>query len=518
MALNLFGGGKVDHPMADPKRARQIIDELPASDASKALGEISEWLESLNRTDGFKLDRRYDNVDLLDGAAKNHQRKLAQDYLAMPRQQKFQENRLWTASFGFWKELGAAYIRCVQEHEANIGGSAAMRKSMPVVVARALRALTLQLKWTMGRYGVVEPRIWTDIARLYRLAEQKAWAESEVAIYPGAHGAGSVRQEFLKALMLSAASPDGLPPTRQEVAERAVAHFARSFRLSIKPEGCTHCFDLAAPRAPVRLLKGVAPVESMRFFGAGEALAGIEKLALQIAGSGSVPSDVNLGGNYEKEVLVGVLKHLALQLAENPPARSSERRFTAGRITVVPGLADIMGVLDPASTDALDFSQQTSTPSAESWIVVNVSEGGYGAIIPPQKSDWIKVGTLVGVQNEVAPEWGLGLVRRIARDEHQQRQVGIQLLTRAAIPIKVARSGSTSGFNANREPQGAILLSTAPDKQGEVGVVLREGIFNGRDSLEMTIKDKAYLLMPAAMVEDGEDFDWAKFKVMQRSA
>ena len=518
MALNLFGGSKVDHPMADPKRAREIIEELPSADAAKALAEIAEWLESLNRTDGFKLDRRYENIDLLDGAAKNHQRKLAQDYLAMPRQQKFQENRLWTTSYGFWKDLGDAYIRCVQDHESNAGGAAAIRKSMPVIVARALRALTLQLKWTMWRYGVIEPRIWTDLARLYQLAEKKGWAEGEVAIYPGAHGSGSVKQEFLKALMLSASAPDGLPPGRQEVAERAVAHFARSFRLSAKPEGCTHCIDLAAPKPPVRLLKGVAPVESMRFFGAGDALSGIEKLAAQIVGSGSIPSDVNLGGNYEKEVVIGVLKHLALQLAENPPERSSERRFTAGRITVVPGLNDIMGVLDPTSTDELDFSQRTTLPTAESWIVVNVSEGGYGAIIPPQKSDWIKVGTLVGVQNEVAPEWGLGLIRRIARDDHQQRQVGIQLLTRAAIPIKVARSATVSGFDANREPQGAILLSTSPDKQGEVGVVMREGIFNGRDSLEMTVKDKAYLLMPAAMVEDGEDFDWAKFKVMQRSA
>src|SRR4029079_13628094 len=105
MALNLFGVGKRDHPMADPKRARQIIDELPSGDAVKGLSEISEWLESMGRTDGFKLDRRYENVDLLDGAAKNHQRKLAQDYLGTPRQQKFQENRLWTLCSGLWDEL-----------------------------------------------------------------------------------------------------------------------------------------------------------------------------------------------------------------------------------------------------------------------------------------------------------------------------------------------------------------------------------------------------------------------------
>lgn len=511
MALNLFGGGKVDHPMADPKQAQQRVAELPA-DAAKALQEISELLESISQTDGFKLDRRFENVDLLDGAAKNPQRKLAQDYLAMPRQQKFHENRLWTGVFGFWKHLGDAYIHCVHGHEANLGGATAIRKNLPVIVARAIRTLTLQLKWILLRYGLAEPRIWTDLARLYKLAEQKGFAESAIAIYPGSHGSGTVQREFLKALMLSASSTDGLPPVKQEIAERAVAHFSESFKLSASPDGCTHFFDLAAAKPPTRLFKGAASSPTVRFFGAGDALAALERMTTQIQARGAIPTDVNLGGNYEKDVVIGVLKHLAAQWSDKPPVRNSERRHTAGRITVVPGLTDIIGVLDPASSDELDFSQEQAAPSAESWIVVNVSDGGYGAIIPPQKSDWIKVGTLVGVQSEVSKHWGIGLIRRILRDEHQQRQVGIQLLTRTAIPIKVAKSG------AGPDLQSAILLSTSPDKQGEVGVVLREGLFNGRDSLDMTVKDKGYLLMPSTMVEDGEDFDWAKFKVMQRSA
>jgi hypothetical protein len=259
------------------------------------------------------------------------------------------------------------------------------------------------------------------------------------------------------------------------------------------------------------MFKDSASQAGMRFFGAGDALAALERMSAQVRERGAVPPDVNLGGNYEIEIVQSVLKHLAMQWSDNAPVRSSERRQTAGRITVVPGLTDIIGVLDPASTDALDFSQEQAAPSAESWIVVNVSDGGYGAIIPPQKSDWIKVGTLVGVQNEMERNWGVGVIRRITRDEHQQRRVGIQLLTRAAIPIKVAKSGGAAS-----ELQPAILLSRSPDKQGEVGVVLRHGLFSGRDSLDMMVKDKGFLLMPAKMVEDGEDFDWAKFKVMQR--
>jgi hypothetical protein len=146
---------------------------------------------------------------------------------------------------------------------------------------------------------------------------------------------------------------------------------------------------------------------------------------------------------------------------------------------------------------------------------VNVSEGGYGAIVPPKKSEWLKVGTLVGLQSETSKHWGVGLVRRISSDEHKQRRVGVQLVSKAALPIKVGKPAA-NGSPGNLQP--AILLSTSPDAKGEVGVILREGLFNSRDSLDMLVKDKSYLLMPSSVVEDGDDFEWAKFKVMQRSA
>lgn len=515
MALDWLGGGKVDHPMADPKRAREIVAELPARDSAKALAEITEWLDSLNRTDGFKLDRRLENVDLLDGAAKNHQRKLAGEYLAVTRQQKFQENRLWNGVFGFWKQLGDAYTRCVNEHESGASGAAAIRKSLPVILARAMRALALQLKLMLLRFGPVEPRIWSELASLYRLAEQKGHVDGVIAMYPGAHGESTIKREFLKALMLSASSPDGLLPLRQELAERAVAHFAPSFRLMNQPDGCTHCFDLATAKPPVRLFKGTAPTATMRFFGAGDALARLNQLVEQVASRGALPQDVNLGGNHEKEFVLGVLGHMAQVWSDKPPARSSERRPIAGRITVVPGMNEILGALNPSTNDALDFSSEQNG-NVESWIVENMSDGGYGAIIPPKKSDWVKVGTLIGMQGEAAKYWVIGLVRRIAHDQ-QQRRVGIQLLSKTAIPVKVSRSSSALSFVGARESQPAILLSIAPDSQGEVGMVLRHGLFSNRDSLEMMVKDKSYLLMPSKMVEDGEDFDWAKFKVMQRS-
>ncbi len=514
--LGFLGGGKVDHPMADAKQAKAIVAELPA-DSLQALADITQWLESLRETRDFKADRLFENMDLLDGAAKNHQRKLAQDYFATARQQKFQENRLWMVSSQFWKALSKGYLECVNRFEAGQTGSAAFRKHLPAMVARALRALTLQLKWVLVRYGAVAPEVWSDMGRLYQFAEASGFADRVVEIYPGAHGSGSVQQELLKALMLSVSSTDGLSPLRQELAERVVANYAHSFHWAAQPEsGRNCCFDIAAGKAPFRVL-GAPPTQSTaRFFGAGAALAALRQLESTIVATGAIPANVHLGGSYANEAVLPVLRHLALYWSDEMPARGAERRKTAARMTVLHGMTEILGALDPANSNELDFSSLES--SAESWIVENISDGGCGAIIPAAKSDWVRVGALLGVKTETAQHWGIGLIRRVTRDEHQQRRVGVQFLAKIAIPARTGKSVGAFASGSAAMTDAAILLSSSPDSRGEVGVVLRAGVYNGRDSVDMTVNSKSYLLMPGRLVEGGEDFDWAMFKVMARSS
>jgi len=105
----------------------------------------------------------------------------------------------------------------------------------------------------------------------------------------------------------------------------------------------------------------------------------------------------------------------------------------------------------------------------------------------------------------------------MVRDEQQQRHVGIQVLTRTAIPVKISLAQTLSFTGADRDAERAILLSTGPDTKGEVGVVMRGGFYNGRDSLDMTVRDKSFQLTPVGLVEGGEDFDWAKFKIRERT-
>ena len=77
--LKMFGKGGSDHPMADAKEAKRLLDELPAQDA-KALEELAGWHESVAAAD-LKADVRIQRQLAIDEAAQARMRKLAREVL-----------------------------------------------------------------------------------------------------------------------------------------------------------------------------------------------------------------------------------------------------------------------------------------------------------------------------------------------------------------------------------------------------------------------------------------------------
>src|SRR5512135_827029 len=78
--MKLFGGGKPDHPLADPKEAKRVLEALPANDPVKALDELMHWLESVAAVEGFRPEDRIELLFMLDEAAQPRVRKLTRDY------------------------------------------------------------------------------------------------------------------------------------------------------------------------------------------------------------------------------------------------------------------------------------------------------------------------------------------------------------------------------------------------------------------------------------------------------
>jgi hypothetical protein len=401
---------------------------------------------------------------------------------------------------------------CLTRYQAGANGWGAMKGQMPMVVARALRALALQLKWQLLRYGPVEQRVWEQMGRLYAYAEERGFATTPVVVYPGKFGESTVQREFLKGVMLAISSTDSLLPVKLEIAERIVAQFSEFFALNRQPaKGCHYYFDLNSGKVPARMMSRLRMTPGLRFFGPGGATRELEKLIATVQADGVVPSGINLGGTFDAEVVLETLRHLSRYWAPMPPARNEERRACVSRVSVIHDFDEIVSTIS-GETQELTFDS-----TVEVWTVENESEGGYGALMPQASSDWLRLGSLLGLKLDEGASWGVGIVRRLSAYDHRQRYVGIQVLTKGATVVKLAPAGAT----ADPELESALLLpSNASDTKGatEMNLLLKPGAFSLQKSMEMHAYDRRYLLVPRKLMEGGHDFDMARFRVLQRTS
>jgi hypothetical protein len=179
-------------------------------------------------------------------------------------------------------------------------------------------------------------------------------------------------------------------------------------------------------------------------------------------------------------------------------------------------------VYDFTAISTMVSSQTDSSPfdeSIEVWTAENESESGYGALVPFTKSDWLRVGTLLGIKREEGASWGVGVVRRISAFDRTQRHIGIQMLTRGAIAVNLMEDSLVADSQVVPVDSALLLLSHAPDSGGaaHMNLLLKPGIFAPANSMQMRVWERDYVLMSGEIVESGEDFDLTRYRVMQRT-
>ena len=506
MLSGIFGK-KSDHPMADIKSAQALLNDLPRNDAYKSLLELSEWVESVADNADFRLAHRLAVLRLLDETAQPYARKLTRDYFTPQEPNKFQENRLWLALDSFYRHIAVAYCAAFERYCGGDKGAAAIKAQLPMLAARAVYAMTGQLKYACARYGPVNKAIWSNLAQLYRHAEQQQYLDTPLTLYPGVAGDTTVKGEAARLLGWYGCGVDTLRPLYMHLTERIVGQYCSGIGIGAQQDANTlFSFDLDHPAAPVRTSVDSTVHPSMRFVG----MAGMQpKLAalVKTLEKGVVPESLNLAGNYDAELVREAAQYLLNYLA-SPPSRRSARRGIRVGMNVVNGFDKMVEHTDIA----LNFSEEHPAH----WDVEDISAGGFRTILSAQGADGIRIGGLLGVQPDGVSYWGAAVVRRLMRDDANCLHVGAEMLTNRIIGISLSQSGGGGGFE---DGQPALWLQAKPgEAAGEAQLLLKAGAFSAHRSLQTQVDGKKYLLIPGRLQEKGSDYDLATFRVIEQEA
>jgi hypothetical protein len=493
MILNLFSTWP-DHPLGDAREVKRVLAEL-SQDSFKAVDEIHGWFESLRQTDDFRPDYLHEVVGSLDEAAQPHLWRLTRHYLKTPRLSKNDERHLWTMCFNYWGEISRLYATCF----GRLGtppknkGASAFKANVPLIAARLVAARANQIKWLEYRYAMIGKDMWHGIGLPYLDAEAGGYAQKPVQLYPGTPGTTSVALQYLQALVRESSSLGMLLPLEIEIADRLIAHFLPTFIFSRERlPGNAYWIDAAGAQPPARLVgRPVKPSPSLRFFQPGLAYSALDELTRAVE-RGTVPKELDLGTECSAAVLLKVLRHMTLYWAPATPQREYIRHAVKTRMAVLQGFESSLAVF------AGNVARQGVERSAESWVVENVSLGGFRAGAD-EAGDWLAIGSLLCLQPEGGDNWVLGIVRRRSVSMDSQASIGIQTLSRDAqsIELRPRTTGDTI--------PGIWLRGNGAAEQ--IRLVLPPGGFNVRQSLEFVRKDRRRLLTPMELEERGGGFE-----------
>lgn len=507
-----FSGPAMKHPLAEPETAKVMIARQCIGDSSTVLRRITALTDELMHLPELSLQNRFAVLDLLDSHAKNHQINLIPEYLETARLRKLTEGALWTTSSAFWKTIGDAYLTCLDGVPSEPSSNEELDFLLPILVGRIIRSLTLQFKWILLRHQRVDEKLWHDLGRTYLFAESRGFDTRRITVYASRHGESSAQTELLKILMFAVSGPDAMTPAHQHISERIIAHFGERFVLNVAPQiNCPFAFDLASGKAPSRIGKAGAPPLLVRHFGPGDTQEGLKELSSYLERVGALPPYINAGAQFDRQQIAAVLAHLTRCWADTPVLRHGEREENASQMTVVPGIPENVRWLERMMAAS---STTVETPEvAENWLASDTSETGCGVVIPAHPSDWIAIGTLIGIHREAESSYRMAVIRRIIREDDGQHRIGMSYLGEAAAPIALFPTNSSLATDMERPGEAAILLSFRPDAHGHVEVLSRpDGIGKSVD-LQMRFRDSVHKLNRVQIIDDTRHYRRASYRI-----
>lgn len=466
---------------------RRVLADIAAVEPALALTELTGWIEATLGSTGLDTAQQINLLYQFDGAARLHLRKIESEFIST----HDAPEDSWRTARDYWVALSAAYEAMLSAAETHRAEDPSAASGFARLGARTLRAWRQRLKWDYLHNGPLDESLWQAIGMAY-LSAVRLGTEHRDVLSAADEIATTVEREYLQTIALHVAAPEGLSAPNISMVEFLTGHFSADFSLTPRIERTsTHWLDANQPQPPLRLVRAPMLTEGMRFFSAVEAAQACATY-LEVLESGATVSQLFPDMQLDVDALKESLRHLASCWALDPPTRMHRRHQLGGQLSVANGVKHLHHVLRGVRDDAVIYR----------WELADASLGGIGATAPTASAEWVRVGSLVGMQPDDGGNWLVGVVRRYLRGRDAKGMVGIQTLSSQATPLEVFSERNSGEAVALDEPVTGAVIRLAVNGTGYSG-----------DTLHASINGRHVRLDPVELIERGRNFDLGRFRV-----
>ncbi len=535
-----------DNPLSSLKTLSRWVNDLPAGNVIAAHEQMLNALIQFNaQTDQHTKDR-LDILMQLDLSARPLQQALCQQYLRNSRMSRVMESRLWHSIYKFYWEQARAYHGFIMAYVAHPAASR-IKPAMNLVMLRALHAFGDVFKWHYFRYEKPEEKLWLRLHNLYRVAEFEGFSKGELNLYPDEASTSCCAGQYTRALLLAQLDASALYPKQIEMADNWLNQWAHLSRYDTQHITNDHTFYVNLTEGVgARRIRNPDFSESCRFLNVTELAEKIKqsRLALQ---AGETAALLGLGEDCRIPDCFEMLDYAERQWGplNQREQRKSVRTAIKKAVDVVHGFNEICAlvkqggngvdvlheinsemkydemidmqlygfVTDSTRSRARQNLAQPTEKAAphERWVMENESEHGFGASVPSDEHDWLRLGGMVALHVLKNQPWKLGVIRRLARVTNGLSQVGIEILTHEPhlLMLKLQAATSLHGYTVDGIdttsallPVPALFISQVNGEHGEI--ILEAAQYASGRSFEVNLSSHKGVLRLRDVIEKGE--------------
>lgn len=446
-----FGDARVpDHPIEDEAAAGRMLAELAGRDPAAALADITHTAATMNETDSFTPRRRARVLMVLDDAARAYWRALGEEYLTRggrPDEGRDGDRAILRALFESAAEFANGYALALLPAEKD---SAWVADNYAQVAVRNMRWLARRLTLANMLQLSDADGIWASVHRLYLEAVDRKAERATLPVFPGDPFPSSIKQEYVRLLLLEIASPGSMRGREVELAFRITGRIAAAAKLEEGDvPGAVFGIVPRDSKRPVPV-KRLGPATRALRLDSSNCLPRLRLALERDAGRDPSETDTLYGGEFTLRERNAMLQRLIDAWGPNPPQRRTQRvrltstaRVLAGfdAVAKVTPLADqgpwTGGGREPGGelriqlddTEEAAFRTKATAERQNPARLLDASSSGMGISIRRGDAKWAALGALVAACVDPGHEWSIGVLRRLS-SEGEELRLGIQVLSR----------------------------------------------------------------------------------------
>lgn len=557
-------------PLADARSATQWMKEIGQEDLGGRLSAVRTVLASVAGRPNHKLDNLL-ALFVIDEQIQTTYAQVCQQYVQNPRAGKAIEEKLWSDIIGFARDMLAAYHPFVVLEEPSPQEANGFHQASAKMLARALRYVGIQVKWHFFRFQAPPAQLWAATNQLYRLAEISSVDSDPFPLYPAQDATPtSCADEFIRIQMLATLNNGNFSLRQFDWADRWLASWSRHVQIERKYRDNIHqfCVNLAEPTGPAKIHAAIEG-EMLRFWGVAELLAEMGRTMRALEG-GDSPARLGLGDDARMPACLDFMRQLEILWSRERHQQHSrdERTQVSKLVQIASGLSNIFAAvrLDderamarasgrhaPDNDEVMDMklygyvTERTKQKLAamqsrnhayvskakavehDEWVIENQSAGGFGAVLPLNGHDWVRLGVLLAVRNEVQGSWMIAVIRRLNRMDAEQLYAGVQILTttpvaaslksmdeeQRSVPMSLDGGIDTIGLTM---PKSALYIPYLGEGKRLNSLLIHTSDYAPGRVYQVVARDKAFMVRIADTLEKGPDWIWTAVEVLRRDA